>query len=294
MIPMKSDKLTESQLLSGTILIALVILGFGGYRYYVLNSEFKKSKEDFALVTENFENKIKYLESEKSALAEALYNEQIKNLAFEQQINEIASTVGTLEKLKKTDPELLQKYSKVYFLNEHYIPSALAEITPQYVISHKDQWVQKDVWPFLEKMILAAESADADLRVVSAYRTFDEQADVKGGHVVTYGEGTANQFSAEQGYSEHQLGTTVDFTTPELGPSFVGFAKTNAYEWLKNNAYQYGFILSYPENNDYYQFEPWHWRFVGKELAARLRSENKSFYDLDQREINKYLVSFFD
>jgi D-alanyl-D-alanine carboxypeptidase len=291
---MKSVKFNNEQIFTALFLVALVLLGFGGYQYYVLNSEFKQNKEEFALATESFEKRIKDLESERNSFAEAYYSEQSKNLAFEKQINEIASTVGVLEKLKKTDPELLQKYSKVYFLNEHYIPSALAEITPKYVISHKDQWIQKDVWPFLEKMILAAETADADLRVISAYRTFDEQADVKEGHVVTYGGGTANQFSAEQGYSEHQLGTALDFTTPELDSSFAGFAATDAYKWLQNNAYQYGFILSYSENNDYYQFEPWHWRFVGRELARRLHTENKNFYDLDQREIEKYLVSFFD
>ena len=108
-----------------------------------------------------------------------------------------------------------------------------------------------------------------------------------------YGSG-ANSFSADQGYSEHQLGTTIDFTTEEIGASSSVFGKTTAYQWLLENAYKYGFILSYPEANKYYQFEPWHWRFVGRGLAEKLHQEGKNFYDLDQREIDEYLISFFD
>jgi D-alanyl-D-alanine carboxypeptidase len=86
---------------------------------------------------------------------------------------------------------------------------------------------------------------------------------LKSQYRVTYGAGTANSFSADQGYSEHQLGTTVDFTTPKVGGTLTGFDKTDSYKWLQNNAYKYGFILSYPSSNGYYIFEPWHWRFVG-------------------------------
>ncbi|PJC82708.1 hypothetical protein CO006_02150, partial [Candidatus Roizmanbacteria bacterium CG_4_8_14_3_um_filter_35_14] len=60
------------------------------------------------------------------------------------------------------------------------------------------------------------------------------------------------------------------------------------------NAYKYGFILSYPKQNTYYQFEPWHWRFVGMTLATKLHDTNQYFYNLAQREIDLYLISIFD
>jgi len=63
---------------------------------------------------------------------------------------------------------------------------------------------------------------------------------------------------------------------------------------LNEYAHEYGFVLSYAEGNSYFMFEPWHWRFVGVELATRLKNEGKKFYDLDQREINQYLVKIFD
>ena len=130
--------------------------------------------------------------------------------------------------------------------------------------------------------------------MVSAYRSFGEQAALKSSYKVTYGAGTANSFSADQGYSEHQLGTTIDFTTGYLGANFAGFDKSDAYAWLLDNAYKYGFIISYPKTNAYYTYEPWHWRFVGKKLARYLHTTNERFYDLDQRTIDSYLITIFD
>ena len=111
---------------------------------------------------------------------------------------------------------------------------------------------------------------------------------------MTYGAGTANSFSADQGYSEHQLGTTVDFTNPTIGAMLTSFEKSMGYAWLQKNAYLYGFSLSYPKGNTHFVFEPWHWRYVGVELAKKLHDEGKTLYDLDQRDIDTYLIKFFD
>ena len=134
---------------------------------------------------------------------------------------------------------------------------------------------------------------DVDLLVASAFRSYDTQISLKSSYKIIYGSG-ANKFSADQGYSEHQLGTAIDLTTSKIGGEFSKFEKDRAYQWLIGNAYKYGFILSYPKDNSYYQFEPWHWRFVGVRLATRLHDDAKFFYDLDQREIDKYLVDLFD
>ena len=111
---------------------------------------------------------------------------------------------------------------------------------------------------------------------------------------MTYGAGTANSFSADQGYSEHQLGTALDLITTGTGGQLEGFDNTGAYQWLQNNAYRYGFVLSYPKDNPFYVFEPWHWRFVGVKLATNLHFAHQNFYDWDQRTINTYLVNFLD
>ena len=214
--------------------------------------------------------------------------------ALSDQISDISSTVGTLDKLSKTDKELLEKYSKIYFLNEHYTPASLATITPAFWNeTDRPELIFTQVWPFLNRLISDAHSAGIDLRVSSSYRSFGTQADLKSTYKITYGSG-ANKFSADQGYSEHQLGTTVDFMLPNLKGDYSKFGGTNAYTWLTNNAYRYGFILSYPKGNSYYQYEPWHWRFVGVALATKLHDQNIYFYDYPQRLIDAYLVNLFD
>jgi len=214
--------------------------------------------------------------------------------AVVEEVSGLSGTVGTLEKLSKTDPELLQKYSKVYFLSEHYAPERLAAVDPFYLYyESRPESVHASVWPKLRGLLSAAHGAGVKVYVVSAYRSFDEQASLKGAYTVTYGTG-ANAFSADQGYSEHQLGTAVDFITTGLGGELEGFENTPAYIWLIQNAHKFGFALSYPEGNQYYVFEPWHWRYVGVELATSLYNSGKRFYDVDQREIDEYLIKLFD
>lgn len=227
-------------------------------------------------------------------LEEELEEEEERNEEFAEQIEKITGTVGQLDKLSKTDRELLQKYSKVYFLNENYIPEKVVKIEDQYVYNESStKYIHAQVEEYLYDMIDDANDDDIELWVISAYRSFDEQTALKGQYTTTYGSG-ANAFSADQGYSEHQLGTTVDFTTTGLNGGLAGFGNTEAFAWLEENAHKYGFVLSYPEGNAFYVYEPWHWRFVGTELADDLHDDGKHFYDLDQREIDEYLISIFD
>lgn len=236
--------------------------------------------------------------SEQDILRSDLLSEKKKAGSLEMQLGKVSGTVTTLEKLTNTDKELLQKYSKVYFLNEHYIPARRSRILPAYVYDtrspKRELQIHTSVWPYVKDMMDAADKAVGDdILVASAYRSFDTQEALKSQYLVTYGTG-ANKFSADQGYSEHQLGTTVDFTTGALELHYDTFANTKAFAWLTENAHAYGFTLSYPADNTYYQYEPWHWRFVGKALAKKLHDEGKYFYDLDQRTIDTYLVTIFD
>ncbi len=220
--------------------------------------------------------------------------EKKKNDNFEDQITKISGTVGVLDKLSKTDKELLQKYSKVYFLNEHYIPEKIVPIEKKYLYNEAiAKSIHGKVEPYLNDMIDDALEDGVKLWVVSAYRSFKEQGGLKGAYTASYGTG-ANAFSADQGYSEHQLGTTLDFTTEGIGGGLDGFDKTAAYTWLLDNAHKYGFTLSYPKGNTYYVFEPWHWRYVGEDLATDLHKAGDTFYDWEQRKIDSYLIKIFD
>lgn len=256
------------------------------------------NEKDIADLQTQLSDKEKHLTStinERNVLVSMLNEEQRKSLQYRDQLGEVTTEAERLKKLSETDRELLRKYSRVFFLSENYLPAALTFIDTKYLnIKTRPQQIHDKVWPFLRNLLMAAESNGQHIEIVSAYRSFDTQESLKSQYKVIYGAGTANQFSADQGYSEHQLGTAIDFTTPEVGSGLNGFEYSHEYAWLKNNAHRFGFILSYPPNNSYYQFEPWHWRFVGVKLATYLFNENKNFYDLDQREIDKYLLEIFD
>lgn len=217
-----------------------------------------------------------------------------RNDQLAEQISGLATSVQALDKLSKTDKELLKKYSKVYFLSEHYTPERLATITPEFLYPERENLrIHSAVQNYLEQMLREASSSNHQILIVSAYRSFSEQASLKNGYKINYGSG-ANKFSADQGYSEHQLGTTVDLSLATLGPTTLNFGETTAYRWLIDNAHRFGFVLSYPPNNLYYQYEPWHWRFVGVALATKLKQEEKYFYNYPQRLIDSYLASIFD
>ncbi len=303
-----SHHMTSKNILIVTLPLIIGLLGLSGYQYYthtLLQNEYAALSQKLtytesayvALSNAKAELEAKLASSDiyTTELYAAMAEERAENEALSDQIQTISGTVGQLDKLSKLDPELLQKYSRVFFLNEHYTPPKLLPIAKEFLSKPDDvpEYIHADVKPFLDDMLDDAEDDNINLRVLSGYRSFDEQKQLKGTYSVQYGTG-ANTFSADQGYSEHQLGTTIDFSTAELGGSLVGFEESEAYDWLVRHAYKYGFTLSYPENNAYYIFEPWHWRFVGTELADHLRDENVHFYDLEQREIQEYLISIFD
>lgn len=274
--------------------VAFIVLISGGaaYAYY---SKHETRAAAALLERDMLVERLTATEEENASLRGLLEAEAAENDAFSQRVQELASTVGYLDKLSKTDRELLQKYSSVYFLNDNFVPDPLSPISDEYLARPgSNMMVHGEVRPFLENLMDAAESAGVPLKILSAYRSFGTQSALKASYKVTYGAGTANQFSADQGYSEHQLASTVDFTAADNPESLAAFKGTPQYNWLVSHAHEYGFVLSYPEGNSYFQFEPWHWRFVGKDLAARLYNENKFFYDLDQREINPYLGRIFD
>jgi D-alanyl-D-alanine carboxypeptidase len=278
--------------------IAVCAIAGGAYAYYEQYRAFAAALNDTGMA--RFEMKAL---QERAAAAEE-ENEKLRNLlqaaaqeneTFGQQVKSLSEQVGYLDKLSKTDRELLQKYSSVYFLNDNFVPDPLSPLNSEMLYrTEGNLMIHGHVFPFLKKMMDAAAADTVPLKIISAYRSFGTQSVLKNNYTITYGAGTANTFSADQGYSEHQLGSTIDFTTMETGTDFESFEETQQYRWLLQHAYKYGFILSYPRGNNYFKFEPWHWRFVGVDLATRLYNENKNFYDLDQREINPYLARIFD
>jgi len=302
--PLQNSAFSHGLAFSAGLLLALAM----GYLYWDTKETLEAKLEEEKIAYETLQGEKAELEATHALQAEAIANltkdrdgladdlndkkEELED--FEDKVGEAIETVGVLDKLSKIDAELLQKYSKVYFLNEHYAPPRVAQVDKKYVYDEsRVQQLHAQAMPFFEDMVEDALEDGIELYVVSSYRSFGQQSALKNAYSVTYGTG-ANAFSADQGYSEHQLGTTIDFTTVGINGGLDGFQNTPAYKWLQDNAHRFGFVLSYPESNNYYIFEPWHWRFVGEDLASDLDDQGKFFYDMDQREIDKYLVSIFD
>jgi D-alanyl-D-alanine carboxypeptidase len=121
----------------------------------------------------------------------------------------------------------------------------------------------------------AASAAGHPLGVVAAYRSYEQQADLFARRETALGHEKALEVAARPGHSEHQLGTTVDFTSAGQTDVTKSWGATPDGRWLHSNAYRFGFIESYPEGRSSvtcYGYEPWHFRYFGKEIASRIHS----------------------
>lgn len=131
--------------------------------------------------------------------------------------------------------------------------------------------VRKVVIADLRAMTAQASADGIPLRIRSAYRSEPRQADVFKGWVREVGRKKALRVSARPGHSEHQLGTTIDFARSSAAPWDGKFAATPTGRWLARNAVDFGFVMSYPSGASdvtCYAFEPWHFRWIGRDRAA--------------------------
>jgi D-alanyl-D-alanine carboxypeptidase len=126
----------------------------------------------------------------------------------------------------------------------------------------------------LRALSRAARKAGVRLAVESAYRSEARQRVIFTGWVQTSGAIEARRFSARAGHSEHQLGTAIDFRAAAGGPPWRGhFANTPQATWLAANSWRFGWVLSYPagaQAETCYNGEPWHYRYVGRDVAAEV------------------------
>lgn len=123
-------------------------------------------------------------------------------------------------------------------------------------------------------MYNAAKADGLTLVILSAYRSYSVQVAVYNGWVDRLGVDKADLQSARPGFSEHQTGLSVDIAAEDGRCTIADcFGDTPEGRWLTDNAWKYGWVLRYPEGLTSitgYKYEPWHWRYVGRGLAAEL------------------------
>ena len=126
-------------------------------------------------------------------------------------------------------------------------------------------------------MCNAAKLENISIYSGSAYRSYSYQQNLYNRYAKVDGIAKTDTYSARAGYSEHQTGLAIDIMNANWG--YID--KTDKeYTWLINNSYKYGFILRYPEDKEKitgYMYEPWHYRYVGIDLATELVKENLTY-----------------
>jgi len=149
--------------------------------------------------------------------------------------------------------------------------------------------MRKEVATYAEKLAKAMHSVGKGRLVIqSAYRSYATQKTVHDRQVSRFGLKAGEALAARAGYSEHQTGLAIDVSARNQGCQIrVCFGNTKAGSWLRANAHRYGFIIRYPESASKvtgYQYEPWHLRYVGVELATDMKQKGiktlEQYFDL--------------
>ena len=189
------------------------------------------------------------------------------------------------------DPTIIDKFSIDMLINRHrkliddFVPNDLVTIDSKYASSNDCQSSRIAYNAFIE-MYNKAESEGYQLVINSAYRSYQDQLDIIDTYRNAYGNSYVEKYVAREGFSEHQTGLAFDIGSRNSNI----FANSKEYEWMLNNAHLFGFVLRYDKRyEDITQFrnEPWHFRYVGKEIA-------KYLYEHNNMSLEEYFVLFLD
>ena len=203
------------------------------------------------------------------------YYENNKDLSLDKIVSSVNSNLDKTkyEDVEKTDTSKneLMLVNKYYYLTEDYVPNDLIILDSKYNKGVNSSMRKIAADAFME-MSDAALLDNIIIKNASAYRSYSYQKNLYDKYVEKDGIKAADTYSARAGFSEHQTGLASDINQIDSG-----FENTDAFKWLDENAYKYGFILRFPKDKEDitgYQYESWHYRYVGKEAAKIITDEN--------------------
>lgn len=157
--------------------------------------------------------------------------------------------------------------NKTYALRDNYVP-ANTFTSSEGITSLCNTCIEKTAYQAWLDLKNTAASLGLNLWLQSGYRPQSMQVKLYNGYVARDGVEAADTYSSRPGHSEHQTGLSFDLNTIT-----DSFAYTNEGKWVNDNCYKFGYIIRFPkgkENETGYQYEPWHIRYVGKDLATKL------------------------
>lgn len=172
--------------------------------------------------------------------------------------------------------EVTDPYDTLVLVNKyHILPSG---IEPKNLVNIEGQRMEKVAADAMSKMVKDMRSDGLSIILQSGYRSEELQTTIYNKNVQNRGQERADKYSARPNSSEHQTGLAMDLSTD--GTLEETFENTPQFKWLNENAHKYGFIMRYPKNKVYmtgYEYEPWHYRYVGVEIASLIKAENITY-----------------
>ena len=185
------------------------------------------------------------------------------------------------ESLDNIHDEYLLLVNRIHQLNRNYIPLDLEYVNVSVDVVDEKKFMRKEAAVNLRHMFSDALRQGCSLMAISGFRSYNRQKEIYENSIATKGELYAKKYIANPGTSEHQTGLAMDVSSLEMnGELEEEFSYTKEGRWVKMNAYKYGFIIRYPlgsENITGYGYEPWHYRYVGIDIATKIYTENITF-----------------
>jgi len=180
--------------------------------------------------------------------------------------------------LTDTEKEKLMLVNKYYSLVEDYYYGELVKMDGAYD-NQNGSMLNSVAYEAFKKLVDQAESEGYHIRNNSAYRSYETQSNLYNSYKKNNGINYADKWSARPGHSEHQTGLALDVGI-DTKYSVGKFEYSREFTWMKENSYKYGFILRYPKGKEHitgYGYEPWHYRYVGVEVATYIYENDITF-----------------
>jgi len=166
--------------------------------------------------------------------------------------------------------------NKTYYLDENYVPAEPTDLSNK--AGAPGTQLSKEAAEAMEAWAVGGMEKGVAFYTTSSYRSYDGQKTLYDNYVLNHGQEQADRESARPGHSEHQTGLAVDVCA--TGDESSEFGDTTAFLWASTNCMDYGWILRYPKNKEDitgYEYESWHFRYVGKDLAKAIYASGMTF-----------------
>ncbi|MGL4875582.1 MAG: M15 family metallopeptidase [Clostridium sp.] len=199
-------------------------------------------------------------------------NEEVEEASAKVKVKENLDNLKSI----RSDEHLLLCNKKV-LLSDNYKPADLVDSNLPFISYVTTRQLNKPTKNAATEMFNAAKSSGISLLGASGYRSKETQKNLYQSNVKKHGYDYASKYSAPPRSSEHETGYALDIVTSKHQSLTTSFDKTPAFKWLNENAHNFGFILRYPkgkENITSYNYEPWHYRYVGVNHAKIIKENN--------------------